>query len=107
MSEQTKVIQLRRETPVVNALELLFDQLRTAVLEDLRKELKATADDNSPLLTPEELAEHLNLKTKNGKLKVSWVYEQSRLGNIPTHRVGKYIRFNLTEVLESLKKNKN
>ncbi len=49
------------------------------------------------LLTPEELAKRL-------KVPVSWVYEQSRQGNIPTHRIGRYIRFNLREVIESQEK---
>lgn len=49
------------------------------------------------LLTPEQLAERI-------KVPVSWVYEQSRQGNIPTHRIGRYIRFNLSEVIESQKK---
>ena len=49
------------------------------------------------LLTAEELADHL-------KVPVSWVYEQSRQGNIPTHRLGRYIRFDLHEVLASQKK---
>ena len=49
------------------------------------------------LLTAEDLADHL-------KVPVSWVYEQSRLDNIPTHRLGRYIRFDLREVLESQKK---
>ncbi len=51
------------------------------------------------LLTPEELAKRL-------KVPVSWVYEQSRQGNIPTHRIGRYIRFNLREVIESQEKKK-
>jgi len=50
------------------------------------------------LLTPEELAEKL-------KVPLSWVYEQSRQGNIPTHRMGRYIRFDLREVIESQKTN--
>jgi len=49
------------------------------------------------LLTPEDLADRL-------KVPISWVYEQSRQGNIPTHRLGRYIRFNLHEVLASQKK---
>ena len=52
-----------------------------------------------PLLTPEELADCL-------KVPLSWVYEQSRQGNIPTHRIGRYIRFNLQEVIESQEKKK-
>jgi excisionase family DNA binding protein len=46
------------------------------------------------LLTPEQLADRL-------KVPVSWVYEQSRQGKIPTHRIGRYIRFDLQEVIES------
>jgi excisionase family DNA binding protein len=49
-----------------------------------------------PLLTPDELAAEL-------KVPVSWVYEQSRQGKIPTHRIGRYIRFDLSEVLTSQK----
>ena len=50
-----------------------------------------------PLLTPDELAAEL-------KVPVSWVYEQSRQGKIPTHRIGRYIRFDLSEVLASQRK---
>ncbi len=67
----------------------------------IREELQANHGQNGHqedrLLTPEELAERLNVP-------LSWVYEQSRLDNIPTHRPGRYIRFNLREVLTSLKK---
>ncbi len=49
------------------------------------------------LLSPEELADRL-------KVPLSWVYEQSRQGNLPTHRLGRYIRFDVREVLESQKK---
>ena len=49
-----------------------------------------------PLLTPDELAAEL-------KVPVSWVYEQSRQGKIPTYRIGRYIRFDLSEVLASQK----
>jgi len=48
-------------------------------------------------LTPKELADRL-------KVPLSWVYEQSRLGKIPTHKLGRYIRFDLHEVLASQKK---
>jgi excisionase family DNA binding protein len=37
------------------------------------------------------------------KVPITWVYEQSRQNKIPTHRIGRYIRFNLDEVLESQK----
>ena len=72
--------------------------------EPLREELKSlirevlaegNGNGHSPtLLKPEELAEKL-------KIPVSWIYEQSRQGNIPTHRLGRYIRFDLQEVLRS------
>ena len=48
------------------------------------------------LLTSEELADRL-------KVPVSWVYEQSRQGNIPKHKLGRYIRFDLQEVIDSQK----
>jgi excisionase family DNA binding protein len=80
---------------------LLFGEaFLTAIREAVRAELQAiVAIGHSPgeMLTPEELADKL-------KLPVSWVYEQSRQGNIPTHRLGRYLRFNVAEVLESQKK---
>ncbi len=68
--------------------------LRRIVREEIQA---ANGNSVSELLTPEQLAEKL-------KLPVSWVYEQSRLGNIPTHKMGRYIRFDLHEVLASQKK---
>jgi len=65
----------------------------------VREEILALQNDKAAeLLTPEELAERL-------KVPLSWVYEQSRQGNIPTHRLGRYILFDLQEVIESQKKN--
>jgi len=85
--------------------DLLIDQIRAVV----REEIKAALNGNGhakQLLTPKELAEKLMLTgRKDGeKVCISWVYEQSRQGNIPTHRIGRYIRFDLEEVLESLRK---
>ncbi|MBI4527180.1 MAG: helix-turn-helix domain-containing protein [Deltaproteobacteria bacterium] len=79
-----------------NPVELLIHQIRQAVREEI---LAATAQNGHAreLLTPEQLAERL-------KVPVSWVYEQSRQGHIPTHRIGRYIRFDLREVMESQKK---
>jgi excisionase family DNA binding protein len=79
-----------------NPFAPFFDEVRRIV----REEIKAGTNANgyaSPLLTPEQLSETLSVP-------VSWVYEQSRQGNIPTHRIGKYIRFNLAEVVESQKR---
>jgi excisionase family DNA binding protein len=76
-----------------NPFDLLVEQIRTVV----REEIAAASNGNRDLLTPEELAEKM-------RLPVSWVYEQSRQNKIPTHRLGRYIRFDLTEVLDSQKK---
>jgi excisionase family DNA binding protein len=76
--------------------QALLDAIRQAV-----KEAILEADTNGKpqeLLAPEELAKRL-------KVPLSWVYEQSRQGNIPTHRLGRYIRFDLHEVISSQKKN--
>ena len=75
--------------------DALFDVVRQAVQEGI-KELKGELNGHSELLTPEELAERL-------KVPLTWVYEQSRQGNIPTHRIGRYIRFDFHEVVESQK----
>ncbi len=34
---------------------------------------------------------------------VSWLYEQARLGKVPSWKVGKYRRFKLTELQASLR----
>jgi hypothetical protein len=72
-------------------LHLTVGEWRAIVREEIAK------GDVPELFTAEGLAEKM-------KLPVSWVYEQSRQGNIPTHRIGRYLRFNLAEVLESEKK---
>ena len=83
--------------PAKNPFDLLLDQFRAIVREELSK----VSDDEKSreLLEPEELAQRL-------KVPLSWVYEQSRQGNIPTHRIGRYVRFDLQEVLQSQKKNR-
>ena len=84
--------KLTPESPLAG----LESWLRTLI----REEVRAASSQNghqTELLTAEKLAERL-------KIPVSWVYEQSRQENIPTHRLGRYIRFNLHEVLASQKK---
>ena len=73
---------------------LLAEVVRAVIREELTTLASVL---NAELLTPEALAEKL-------KVPLSWVYEQSRQGNIPTHRMGRYIRFDLHEVIESQKK---
>lgn len=78
------------------------DAFLEAIRVVVREEIQALNGDRNGqgvvLLTPEELADRL-------KIPVSWVYEQSRQGHIPTHRIGRYIRFDLQEVLASQRKN--
>ena len=84
------------ESPMDSPLEPLKQWLKGLI----REEIEAAMGQNGhqpELLTAEELAGRL-------KMPVSWVYEQSRLGNIPTHKLGKYSRFDLHEVLASQKK---
>jgi excisionase family DNA binding protein len=75
--------------------EALAAILKPIVEEAVREAMNGHRQIN--LLTPEELADRL-------KVPLSWVYEQSRQGKIPTHRIGRYIRFNISEVIESQKK---
>jgi excisionase family DNA binding protein len=86
-----------QQTP---APALLGEAILNAIRQAVREEIQGLSNSHKDqaLLTPEELADKL-------KLPISWVYEQSRQGNIPTHRLGKYIRFNLAEVIHSQKKN--
>ncbi len=51
------------------------------------------------LLTVEQLAAKLNIKK-------SWIYQRTRLGQtaIPHIKVGKYVRFDLAEVMKFLEK---
>jgi excisionase family DNA binding protein len=81
-----------------NPSVLLGEALLQTMREALRLEIQALqiAYNTPALLTPEELADKL-------KVPLSWVYEQSRQGKIPTHRLGRYVRFNLLEVLASKK----
>ena len=75
--------------------QALLDAIKEAVKDAIR-EVGANGHYRE-LLDPDELAAKL-------KVPVSWVYEQSRHGNIPTHRLGRYIRFDLQEVLAARKK---
>jgi len=68
----------------------LRELIRQAVAE---QEAKTTYE---KLLTPEQLSKALGVP-------VSWIYEQSRQRHLPTHRMGKYIRFDLCEVIASQK----
>jgi excisionase family DNA binding protein len=71
--------------------QTILDAIKDAVKEALREAAVANGH-CTELLEPEELAARL-------KVPLSWVYEQSRQGKIPTHRLGRYIRFDLHQVL--------
>ena len=82
-----------------NPPSILGQAILDAIREAVKDALRETNGNGHPieLLCPEELAIKLKVPT-------SWVYEQSRMGNIPTHRLGHYIRFDLQEVLAAKKK---
>jgi excisionase family DNA binding protein len=52
----------------------------------------------APLMTIDQLAKHLNVEK-------GWIYDRTRNkeDGIPHVKVGKYVRFNITEVMEWLK----
>ena len=82
-----------------NPPALLGQALLDAIREAVKEAIRETSGNGHyrELLDADELAIKL-------KVPVSWVYEQSRQGNIPTHRLGRYIRFDLQEVLAARKK---
>jgi excisionase family DNA binding protein len=77
---------------------MLMDSIIAQILEEFRRIVREELGISSnELLTPEELAERL-------KVPVSWVYESSRTGKIPTIRIGRHVRFKLNDVLKSQRK---
>ena len=78
------------------SVTLTVGQLKALVRTEVEKAVGQNGH-HPDLLTAETLAEKL-------KVPLSWAYEQSRLGNIPKHKLGRYIRFDLHEVLASQKK---
>jgi hypothetical protein len=73
--------------------DALRQELKEILREVIREEIVAAVQPKE-LLTAEELARKL-------KVPLSWVYEKSRQDQIPTQRIGAYIRFDLNEVLRS------
>jgi len=73
-------------------IEKISNRVAETVLENLQH------TKNASLLDSNELAEYLNVPK-------SWVYEKTRdrsKGSIPRVMVGKYVRFNIQDVLEWL-----
>jgi excisionase family DNA binding protein len=75
--------------------DLLRREMKELIVEAVREALNSNPKEKTELITSDELAARLNVP-------VSWVYEQSRHEKIPTHRIGRYIRFDIREVLQYL-----
>jgi excisionase family DNA binding protein len=69
-----------------------IERVANKVLEVLQVQLLKRPS----LLSPEELATHLNVPK-------TWLYDRTRDNTIPHVKVGKYVRFSLPEVLEWVK----
>ena len=73
-------------------IEKISNRVAEIVLENLKE------TQNTPLVDTDGLAAYLNVSK-------SWVYEKTRNkgnGSIPRVKVGKYVRFNIHDVLEWL-----
>jgi excisionase family DNA binding protein len=85
--------------PVKNPFDLLLDQIRAVVREELRVAGITNGNSRKPL-TAEELAEIL-------RVDKATIYEWVKANKIPCLKVGRFLRFNLQTVLDSQKKNEN
>jgi len=99
---KTGVVRIRPKPKrsFMSETEFSFESLLRRIIKEEIQEALGQNNGNghqTELLTPEDLAKKLIVP-------LSWVYEQSRLGKIPTHKLGRYIRFDLHEVLASQKK---
>jgi excisionase family DNA binding protein len=76
----------------------------TAIREAVREEIRALSNgyngNGHSLLTADQLAKALQVNKAT-------VYEWVKAKTIPFYQVGRFVRFNLQEVLESQKKNEN
>jgi len=70
----------------------LIKTIAQAVTEELNLLLPSrNVDAQDDILTPEQLAEYLQVRKQ-------WVYERVSLGEIPHAKVGKYLRFRKTAI---------
>lgn len=72
-----------------------IERVANKVLEVLKGQL---LNSHPALLSPEELAAHLNIPK-------SWIYDRTRDNTMPYVKIGKYVRFSLPDVLNWLKTN--
>ena len=81
-----------------NASSLFGAAFVNLLREVIREELKAVSNGNGhALLTAEELSKAL-------KINKATVYEWVKSKTIPYYQAGRFVRFNLQEVLQSQKK---
>ena len=86
--------------PTPNPFEPFFEKIREIVREELRA-AASNGNGHGKLLTAEELAEKLQVHKAT-------VYEWVKAKTVPFYQAGRFVRFNLQEVLESQrKKNEN
>ena len=86
MSLEDEIIRLRES---VDRLAALFENWGPQPVPDPAR----PPDDAGGLLTADQAARLLNVRK-------SWIYEQSRLGNIPRSKVGRFLRFEREKLLE-------
>jgi excisionase family DNA binding protein len=82
--------------PAVNPFDLLIEQIRTVVREEVAAALSGNG--HAKPLTAEELARQLQMSEAT-------IYKLAKSGEIPYLKVGRCFRFNLQAVLDSQKKN--
>lgn len=87
-------------------MELKLDLDHQALAQAIASEVRAILQAANPyrLLTVEELADYLHVPK-------GWIYDRTRItedeGGIPRVKVGKYVRFNLPDILKWLKENES
>jgi excisionase family DNA binding protein len=87
-------------------MELKLDLDHQVIAQAIASEVKTILKEvnQSRLLTVEELADYLQVPK-------GWIYDRTRIaeddGGIPRVKVGKYVRFNLQDVLNWLKENES
>jgi excisionase family DNA binding protein len=81
--------------PTPNPFGPFFDEIRRIVREEI--EAVSTGNGSASLLTAEQLAKALQVNKAT-------VYEWVKSKAIPYYQAGRFIRFNLTEVLQSQRK---
>ena len=83
-----------------NTPNIFSDPFRSELEEIVERAIKKALNGHghSPMLTAEQLAEKLQVNKAT-------VYEWVKAKSIPYYQAGRFIRFNLQEVLESQRKN--